>query len=101
MSTMRGLLFGTAILFICTGGDPFEKGSPPDPHPKTFDNLGCDVIVYYCTEILYLLAIRTTEVRRLMGPCFPTGGLVCAWLFESFGVCFYVLILIQLYCLLN
>ena len=37
---------GTARLFALTGGAPFEKGAPPDPHPKTFDNLGRGVIVY-------------------------------------------------------
>ena len=67
-------MFGTAILIVFTGGAPFEKGAPPDPHPKTFNNLGQNIIVYDCAEIIYLLAVRTTEARRLMGPCFPTGG---------------------------
>ena len=49
---MGVLGFGTAILFAFSGGDPFEKGSPPDPHPKTFDNLGHGVIVYNFTEII-------------------------------------------------
>ena len=51
-------MFGTTILFVFTGGDPFEKGSPPDPHPKTFDNLGLNIIVYNCAEILLLLIVR-------------------------------------------
>ena len=80
-------MFGTAILFVFTGGAPFEKGAPPDPHPKTFDNLGHGVIVYNCAEILSLLIVRTTEMRRLMGPCFPTGGSVCAWSFGIYSVC--------------
>ena len=77
----------SAKLFAFTGGDPFEKGSPPDHHPKTFADLGHGVVGYECTEILFLLIVRTTEMRRLMGPCFPTGGLVCTWSFEFFVVC--------------
>ena len=46
------------MLFACTGGDLLEKGSPPDPHPKTFNNLGRGVIVYNCAEILLLLIVR-------------------------------------------
>ena len=68
------LWFGTAILIVFSGGDPFEKGSPPDPHPKTFDNLGQGIDDYNNAEIILLLVVRTTEMRRLMGPCFPTGG---------------------------
>ena len=52
-----------------------KKAPPPDPTAKTFNKLGLNVIIYNCTEIILLLIVRTTEARRLMGPCFPTGGL--------------------------
>mgnify|MGYP005802214125 CR=1 FL=1 len=66
-------MFGTAILFAFTGETLLKKGLPR-PHPKTFNNFGHGVIVYNYAEILLLLIVRTTEMRRLMGPCFPTGG---------------------------
>ena len=34
------------------------------------------------------LSFETTKARRLMGPCFPTGGLVSTWLLETFTDCF-------------
>ena len=54
---MGVLGFGTAILFAFSGGDPFEKGSPPDPHPKTFNNLGQSVNDYDNVKILLLLVV--------------------------------------------
>ena len=51
-------MFGTAILIVFTGGAPFEKGAPPDPHPKTFNNLGQSVNDYDNVKILLLLVVR-------------------------------------------
>ena len=51
-----------------------KKAPPPDPHRENFKNLGQGVDDYDNVDILILLTARTTEARRLMGPCFPTGG---------------------------
>ena len=51
-----------------------RKKGLPRPHPKTFNNLGQGIDDYNNAEIILLLVVRTTEMRRLMGPCFPTGG---------------------------
>ena len=51
-------MFGTTIVLAFTGGDPFEKGSPPDPHPKTSNNFGQGKIVYNCAVFLFPLVVR-------------------------------------------
>ena len=51
-----------------------KKAPPPDPLRENFRRLGLMVIVSLWIEILSVLYVRTTEARRLMGPCFPTGG---------------------------
>ena len=77
------------MLFVFTGGDPFEKGSPPDPHPKTFDNLGHGVVDYDCAEILLLLAVRyhsgappngTLLPNRRLGWCVVGWNLLCLFI---------------------
>ena len=35
-----------------------EKAPPPDPHRENFNNLSHDIIVYDCTEFLYMLVVR-------------------------------------------
>ena len=65
-----------------------KKAPPPDPHRENFCRLGQGVIDYNCVKLLFILVVRTTEMRRLMGPCFPTGGLVGAWLLETLTDCF-------------
>ena len=66
-----------------------EKAPPPDPHRENFNNLGQSIIVNICADILFLLIIGTTEARRLMGPCFPTGG----WFLRD---CLYLILFVQL-----
>ena len=39
------------------------------------------MVVRLCAKIKSVLIVRTTEMRRLMGPRSPTGGSVCAGLF--------------------
>ena len=51
-----------------------KKAPPPDPHRENFNNLGQGIDDYNNVEIILLLVVRTIEMRRLMGPCFPTGG---------------------------
>ena len=80
-------MFGTAILIVFTGGAPFEKGAPPDPHPKTFNNMGHGVIVYICAEILYLLIVRYHRGAPPNGTLLPNRRLVYTWSFESYIVC--------------
>ena len=70
------IIYISASLLAFTGGGAFLKRHlPQTPTAKTFNKLGLNVIIYNCTEIILLLIVRTTEARRLMGPCFPTGGL--------------------------
>ena len=57
-----------------------------DPTPRKLLQIGHGMDDYDNAEIILLLTVRTTVMRRLMGPCFPTGGLVCTWLFEAYIV---------------
>ena len=68
-------MFGTAILIVFTGGAPFVKGAPPDPHPKTFNNLGHGIILYNFTEIILLLAVRNHRDAPPNGTLLPNRRL--------------------------
>ena len=80
-------MFGTAILIVFTGGAPFEKGAPPDPHPKTFADLGHGVGVYNCAEIILLLVVRNYRDAPPNGTLLPNRRLVSTWSLEAYIVC--------------
>ena len=93
---MGAFEFSTAILIVFSGGDPFEKGSPPDPHPKTFNNLGQSVDDYDNVKIILLLVVRNYRDAPPNGTLLPNRRLVSTWLFETIAICFFTLLLIQL-----
>ena len=76
-------MFDTAILIVFTGGAPFEKGAPPDPHPKTFENLGQNVDDYNNVEILFLLVVSNHRGAPPNGTLLPNRRLVSTWSFVS------------------
>ena len=63
-----------------------KKGLPQTPTRKLLQIFYMRGGVYLRVDILFVLIVRTTAMRRLMGPRSPTGGLVCTWLFD-FKLC--------------
>ena len=63
------------VIYRFYWGAPFEKGAPPDPHPKTFDNLGHGVDYYDCAEILLLFIVRSHRGAPPNGTLLPNRRL--------------------------
>ncbi len=53
-----------------------EKAPPPDPHRENFNNLSHDIIVYDCTEFLYMLVVRYHRGAPPNGTLLPNRRLV-------------------------
>ena len=65
------------VLLYCLlslGETLLKKGLPQTPTRKLLTIWVKAWMIITTQRLYYCLLFETTEMRRLMGPCFPTGG---------------------------